>query len=108
MFSGIPLFPEQASSIAAEVDSLYFFILGITAFFALAVAAAVVYFAIKYRDRTRDRVGAPITGSIPLELTWSVVPFFVAMAIFVWATAVFFHIIRPPDQTLEIYSTGKR
>jgi heme/copper-type cytochrome/quinol oxidase subunit 2 len=37
-----------------------------------------------------------------------VVPFFVAMAIFVWATAVFFHIIRPPDQTLEIHSSGKR
>jgi cytochrome c oxidase subunit 2 len=30
------------------------------------------------------------------------------MAIFVYATVVFFHLIRPPDQTLEIYSTGKR
>jgi cytochrome c oxidase subunit 2 len=68
----------------------------------------VVIFAIKYRDRTGERVGAPITGSIPLELGWSIMPFFVSMAIFVWATIVFFHIVRPPDQTLEIYSTGKR
>jgi cytochrome c oxidase subunit 2 len=30
------------------------------------------------------------------------------MAIFVWATVVFFQIVRPPDQTLEVYSTGKR
>ena len=30
------------------------------------------------------------------------------MVIFVWATVVFFDIVRPPDQTLEIYSTGKR
>lgn len=108
MFSGIPLFPEQASTIAPEVDYLYFFVLGVTAFFALAVVIAVVIFAIKYRDRTGDQVGAPITGSIPLELTWSLVPFFVAMVMFIWATAVFFHIVRPPDQTLEIYSTGKR
>jgi len=68
----------------------------------------VLYFAIKYRDDTGLKVGAPITGSIPLEIGWSLVPFFVAMGIFVWATAVFFHIVRPPDQTLEVYSTGKR
>jgi cytochrome c oxidase subunit 2 len=68
----------------------------------------VLYFAIKYRDDTGLKVGAPITGSIPLEIGWSLVPFFVAMAIFVYATVVFFQIVRPPDQTLEVYSTGKR
>jgi cytochrome c oxidase subunit 2 len=30
------------------------------------------------------------------------------LAIFAWATIVFFHLVRAPDQTLEIYSTGKR
>ena len=53
-------------------------------------------------------VGAPITGSIPLELGWSIIPFFISMAIFGWATVVFFHLVRAPDQTLEVYSTGKR
>jgi cytochrome c oxidase subunit II len=108
MLSGIPLFPTQASTIAPEVDALYFFILGVTAFFAVLVVILVLYFAVKYRDDTGLKVGAPITGSIPLEIGWSLVPFFVAMGIFVWATTVFFHIVRPPDQTIEIYSTGKR
>jgi cytochrome c oxidase subunit 2 len=108
MLSGIPLFPEQASSMAPTVDALYFFILGVTAFFALVVVVLVLYFAVKYRDDTGLKVGAPITGSIPLEIGWSLIPFFVAMAIFVWATVVFFQIVRPPDQTLEIYATGKR
>jgi cytochrome c oxidase subunit II len=108
MISGIPLFPAQASSLAAEVDNLYFGVLAITAFFALLVAVLVIVFAIKYRDETGTRVGAPITGSIPLELGWSILPFLISMGIFVWATVVFFHLIRPPDQTLEIYSTGKR
>ena len=35
MLSGIPLFPEQASSVAAEVDNLYFFVLAVTGFFAV-------------------------------------------------------------------------
>jgi cytochrome c oxidase subunit 2 len=108
MLSGIPLFPEQASTLAPEVDNLYFFITAVTAFFAVLVVIFVIVFAVKYRDRTGERVGAPITGSIPLELGWSIIPFFISMAIFAWATVVFFQIVRAPDQTLEIYSTGKR
>ena len=108
MLSGIPLLPTQGSTFASEVDNLYFFIVAVTAFFAILVVVLVLYFAIKYRDDTGLKVGAPITGSIPLEIGWSLVPFLVAMAIFVWATAVFFHAVRPPDQTLEVYSTGKR
>ena len=108
MLSGIPLFPDQASTLAPEVDNLYFFITAVTAFFAVLVVIFVIVFAVKYRDRTGERVGAPITGSIPLELGWSIIPFFISMAIFAWATVVFFQIVRAPDQTLEIYSTGKR
>jgi cytochrome c oxidase subunit 2 len=108
MLSGIPLFPEQASNLAPEVDNLYFFILGVTGFFALLVSFLAVVFAIKYRDRTGEKVGALITGSIPLEIAWSIIPFFISMGIFVWATVVFFHIVRPPDQTIEIFSTGKQ
>jgi cytochrome c oxidase subunit II len=108
MLEGIPLFPEQASTLAPEVDNLYFFVTAVTAFFALLVVVLVIVFAVKYRDNTGEKVGAPITGSIPLELGWSIIPFFVSMAIFAWATIVFFHLVRAPDQALEIYSTGKR
>lgn len=108
MFSGFTLFPAQASTIAPEVDNLYLGVVAITAFFAIVVVVCVTYFAIKYRDDTGERVGAPITGSMPLELGWSLIPFFIAIGIFVWASVVFFHIVRAPDQSLEVYSTGKR
>ena len=108
MFSGFSLFPAQASTLAPEIDNLYLGIIAITAFFAVGVVIFVVYFAIKYRDDTGDKVGAPITGSVPLELGWSLIPFFISIGIFVWASVVFFHIVRAPDQTLDIYSTGKR
>ena len=108
MLEGIPLFPEQASNLAPEVDNLYFFITAVTAFFAVLVVILVIVFAIKYRDKTGEKVGAPITGSIPLELGWSIIPFVISMAIFAWSTIVFFHLVRAPEQTLEIYSTGKR
>ena len=44
---GIPLFPEQASTFAAEVDALYIFIIAVSAFFTIAVSVAVVFFAVQ-------------------------------------------------------------
>jgi len=108
MFSGFQLFPTQASTLAPEVDNLYLAVLAITAFFAIVVVIFVVYFSLKYRDDTGEKIGAPITGSMPLELGWSLIPFFIAIGIFVWASIVYFHIVRAPDQSMEIYSTGKR
>src|SRR4030095_10180 len=108
MFSGFSLFPEQAPSLAPEIDNLYLGVITITAFFAIVVVVCVTYFAIKYRDHTGDKVGATITGSWALELGGSLIPFFISIGIFVWASVVFFHIVRAPDQTLDIYSPGKR
>ena len=54
MLSGFPLFPDAGSTLAADVDNLYLFILAITAFFAhRSSSSCVIYFAIKYRDRHR-------------------------------------------------------
>jgi cytochrome c oxidase subunit 2 len=108
MLPGFQLLPTQASTLAPEVDNLFFGVSAITAFVALLVVVLVVYFALKYRDVTGNRVGAAVTGSVPLELGWSLIPFFIFIGIFVWASIVFFHIVRAPDQTLEIYSTAKR
>ena len=93
MDSGVPLFPEQAPA----VDNLYFFIVAVTAFLALVLVVLVVIFAVKYHDETGQKVGAPIEGWVPLEIGWSTIPFIVSMVIFVYATVVFFDIVRPPD-----------
>jgi cytochrome c oxidase subunit 2 len=108
MFSGIPLFPEQASTLAPRVDNLYLFIVAITAFFGIVVTLVVIVFAIKYRTDDPLAVGARIHGSIPLELAWSIIPFLITLVIFGWSADVFFDLQRPPDQTIEIYATGKR
>ena len=108
MLSSIPIFPPQASTFAADVDKLYFLILGVTSFFAIAVVIFVAIFAIKYQDHTGTQVGAPIHGSIPLELAWSFIPFVIAIGIFAYATVVYFELVRPPAETLQVYSTGKR
>ena len=106
--SGTPLFPAQASTIAPRVDHLYYFLLSVSGFFAILVTVLVVIFAIKYRRRHADEVGAPIHGSLVLELIWTGIPFVLAMVMFVWGSSVYFAIARPPAETLDIYAVGKQ
>lgn len=108
MFSLPQFFPEAASTVANDVDNLYFFLVSLTIFFSTLIATLIVVFAVRYRRRHVTDVGAPITGSVPLELMWSIIPFGIAMVIFTWSANVYFTIQRPPDETMEIYAVGKR
>ena len=82
MFTNLPFFPQQASAQAAQVDAIYFFMVAVTAFFSLLIAALVVVFAIKFRRRHDDEVGVAIHGSLALELLWTVIPLVIAMVMF--------------------------
>jgi cytochrome c oxidase subunit 2 len=108
MFTNFPFFPEQASAQAGQVDGIYFFMLAVTAFFSLLIATLIVVFAIKYRRRHRDEVGAAIHGSLVLELLWTIIPFLITMVMFAWGAKVFFDIYRPPAGAMEIYVVGKQ
>ena len=71
---GFPLFPEVASTIAASVDRLYFFLIGITVFFSVLIFLSILYFAVKYR-RKPGRTAEQVSEGLELEIAWSVVPF---------------------------------
>jgi cytochrome c oxidase subunit II len=105
---GVPIFPEQASTFAMDVDALFFFVIGVSAFFALLIAALVIYFGVKYHRRHAGEVGARIEGNLPLELLWSVIPTVIAMVIFGWGASVYYHLRRPPDEAMQIYAVGKQ
>lgn len=105
---GIPLFPERASTIANDVDALYFFLVGLSVVMSVLIATLVVTFAIKFRRRHVDEVGAQVHGGLLLELAWTVVPFLIAMVIFFWGAKVYFLMASPPEETLNIYVVGKQ
>jgi cytochrome c oxidase subunit II len=108
MFTNLPFFPEQASAQAAQVDALYFFMVAVTAFFSLLIAVLVVVFAVKYRRRNDEEVGAAIHGSLALELIWTGIPLAIAMLMFAWGAKVFFDLYRPPAGAMEIFVVGKQ
>ena len=108
MFTNFPLFPQQASVQAAQVDGIYFFMLAVTAFFSLLIAGLVVLFAIKFRRRDEDEVGVAIHGSLALELLWTIIPFLICMVMFAWGAKVFFQLYRAPAGAMEVYVVGKQ
>jgi cytochrome c oxidase subunit 2 len=93
---------------APRVDALYFFLVGMSAFFSVLIAGLIVYYAIKFRRRSQDSIGARIHGGMVLELTWTVIPFFITMGIFVWGASVFFAMSKAPEETLNVYVVGKQ
>jgi cytochrome c oxidase subunit 2 len=108
MQTGIPLMPEQASTLSGEVDALYIFLVGLTIFFSVLIAGAIVIFIIKYRRRSAQEIPRPIEGALPLELVWTVIPFIIAMGIFAWGASLYYKQYRGPTEALEIYVVAKQ
>lgn len=104
----IPLFPEQASTMAAQVDYFYFFLIAVSLFFGAIIVAMLVGFSIRFRRRHPDQVGHHIHGSTLLEIAWSVIPFGITMVIFAWGVWLFFGFSRPPDNAHEVFVVGKQ
>jgi cytochrome c oxidase subunit 2 len=103
-----PLVPEQASTFAWQVDALFIYILLICLFFGVGSVVFVVYFALKYREKTKFAVPDPIHGSDLLEIVWTGIPFVLALTIFVGGTAVFYNIYSMPTDAMDVYVVGKQ
>lgn len=104
----IPLFPEQASSFAWEVDALYFYLILISVVFTVGIVVGVVYFVVRYRETDKFATPPEIHGSVPLELLWSFIPFVISMTIFLGGAYVYYNQYRMPKDAMEIYVVGKQ
>jgi len=51
MEQGFRLFPVQASAFAERLDRLYWFLIGVSGFFASLIIILMIVFAVKYRRR---------------------------------------------------------
>jgi len=106
--SQLPIYPEQASNFAPQVDSLMTFLILASAFFTIGITAAIIFCFLKYHRKGKNEIGAPIHGDMRLELTWIVVPFILAMGMFGWGAAVYVDYRHAPQDTLDIYMVGKQ
>jgi cytochrome c oxidase subunit 2 len=103
-----PLFPDQASTIAPQVDGFLFFMLAVSLFFSLLIAGLIVVFMVRYRRRPGGDHAPDVHGSLWLEAGWTAVPFGLVMVMFFWSASIFATIQRPPADATEIHVVGKQ
>lgn len=95
--------PEQASDFAADVDWVHNLITDLSVFFTVAIVGAMIYFAVRYRQRDGvDHETPQIHGSNLLEIIWTVVPTLVCIYIAYYGI-VFYRTMRTvPDDAMTI------
>lgn len=100
--------PEQASTFAAKLDSLYEFLVYASLISCILVIGGMVYFAIKYRRKTNTDKTAYIAHNGTLEFLWSFIPFVIFMVVFAWGWMVYHNMRAMPKNALEVQVVGQK
>jgi cytochrome c oxidase subunit 2 len=108
MLTDFPLFPEQASTVAKQMDALYIMLTIVTGTVSVMIFIAIFALAIIYRRRPDNELAEEEEAPKALEIAWIVIPFIFFMATFVWGSWLYFRLARVPDNALDIYATGKQ
>jgi cytochrome c oxidase subunit 2 len=87
---------------------VYIYLTVVTGTVAVLIFLTILYFAIKYRRRSEDERPRPIRGSLPLEVTWIVVPLIFFLSVFGWSARVYYTSVVPPADALQLYVVGKQ
>lgn len=108
MLEKLGLLPTAASTQAGRVDALYFFLIGVSGFFAMLIATLIIVFAVRYRRRDPDEIPPHIKGSLVLELAWTIIPFGITMVIFFWSANLFVALRTVPANALDVFVVGRQ
>jgi cytochrome c oxidase subunit II len=103
--------PLDASVTAKDIDWLYMFMVWGSVVFAAAIFAAMVYFVKVYRATSREaneHAEPSAEHNTTLEVTWSIIPLLICVALFVWGFQGFVSLRTPPKGSLEIHATGQK
>ena len=103
-----PLIPDRASTVASQVDALYYFLTAVAFFFSLIIVVGLVYSAIRYRKGSKASRAGAVNDHLPLELTWSLVPLVIALVIFGWSAKLYVDMRVAPSDAMEVYVVGKQ
>jgi cytochrome c oxidase subunit II len=108
MWQTFPLFPQQASTTAGQVDLLFFFLIGVSAFFVILIFVLIAYFCVKYRRRPGHTQSTQTATYLGLEVAWTGIPLMLTVVMFVWGAKIFFNEYNPPAGAMDISVVGKQ
>ena len=99
--------PDQVSTIASEVDSLFYFILYWVYFFLGIVIIGIIYFGWKYKSNKRG-VTKPLDHNNLLEFTWTLFPLLLTMVVFFWGAKSYLKMNIVPYDAMEVNVSAQK
>lgn len=97
---------EGASNLAAGVDRTFVLILAIAIFFTVGITIFMIWTVIKY-NRKKNLPARQFTGSVSLEIIWTVIPLILVMVIFVYGWKGYAPMRKVPAGAMEVTAIGR-
>lgn len=96
----------DASNFVATFNKAFYFTLGISIVLLIGLTVTMLYFAYRYNNK-RNKIAVQITGNNFLELTWTVIPVLLALAMFHYGWAGWKPLSKPPKEGMNLTTTAK-
>ena len=106
--TGTLFFPPAGSTLAGEVDSLFYFIFWASAVLFAIVIGLTVFFIIRYRRRRPTGTTYGRDHNLALEITWTAVPTVLILIVFVWGFRAYMRMTIVPRDALEVKVTAQK
>lgn len=98
--------PAQLTSMAHNVDLLFYIMLGIITFFFVLVEVLLITFLIRYRRSAKNQVGVNVHGNNVLETVWTLIPALILVFMGAYSVRYVYEAQNPPAKPLVIEVTG--
>lgn len=108
--TGTLFLPPGGSTIAGEVDALFYFLFYASLTLFAIVLFGIVFLSIRYRRRKKE-VPEPTKGmthNLKLELLWSVIPTILVIIVFFWGFKIYMKMNVVPKDAIEVKVTGQK
>lgn len=103
--------PDAASVTVEHVDWIWDFLVWMSVVSCVAIFAAMIWLVWKYKatSRAANEISEPSSEhNTMLELSWSIGPLIVCIAVFVWGFKGFINLRTPPKDSIEIHATAQK
>jgi cytochrome c oxidase subunit 2 len=105
----IPWLPDQASKEGERIDFVFWFVTAICIAIFSVVASLSVYSLVKFRAKPDDDSdGPPVHGHTGIEITWTVIPLILVLAMIVVSSVALAQNDREPRNAMRVEVFGQQ
>jgi len=96
----------DAANFVSSFNTAFFFVAGIALFLLTGLTITMLWFAYRY-NKKRNKVATQITGNTALEVTWTVIPILLALAMFHYGWVGWKTLNKPPKDAMTVTSIAR-